>query len=95
MEYGLPAVGSGIHDDPIAAPGDPLLLGKFASDREEMPHELFIFHVQVIDRLDMLVGHDQDVSRRDGMGVPKGSDLSIVVKNGGWRLARNDLAENT
>ncbi len=95
VEYGLSAVGTSIRNDPVASLGDPFLLRKLARNCEKMPDELLVLRFQRGDRVDMLVWHDQDMGRRDGMGVPKSRHLVIAVKNGRFRFHGNDLAKNT
>ncbi len=94
MEYGLPAVGAGVRDEPIASLVDPFLLGEFARNREKMTCELLIFRFQRGDRVNVLVRHDQNVGWRDGMSIPKSRHLFIVVKNSRFRFSGNDLTEN-
>jgi hypothetical protein len=42
--------------------------------------QLFVLQVQGADRFDMLIGHEQDVSGRDRVDIPKSGYL-FVVKN--------------
>ena len=86
MEDRLSAVGTGICDQAIASPGNPFCLGEFARDREKMTHQLLILRFEGGDRFDMLVRHDQDVGRRDGVRIPKGGHLFIVVDNCSFRF---------
>src|SRR5512138_2724849 len=95
MEDGLPAVGTGVRDQTIASPGNPLLLGELARRREKMPNELLILRFQRRDRFDVPVWNDQDMGWRDGMRIPKGSHLIVLIKNCGLRFPGNDPAKNT
>jgi hypothetical protein len=95
MKYRLPAIWARIRDETIASLCNAFFLSEFARNHEEMPYKLFIFRFERADGLNVFVRYDQDVSRRDRMGISKGRDLVITIKKGRLGFLGNDLAENT
>jgi hypothetical protein len=91
---GLSAVRASVRDHAIAALGDALLRGELTRHTEEMSHELLIFHFQRIDRFDMFVWYDQDMSRRNGINVAKGCCLIVLMDDDCFGFIIHDLTKD-
>ena len=73
--------------------GNPCLAGKLARDAEKMPDQLFILGLECVDRFEMLVRHNENVSWRDRVDILEGSGLLVAINDPGAGLTGDDLAE--
>ena len=92
MVDGLAAVGSGIHDKPVALV-EILLSGDLRCGGEQVPEQLCILGGCVRERSKVLLGNDQDVDRRLRVDVGEGNDLLVLEETGDRDRSRGDLAE--
>jgi hypothetical protein len=56
-------------------------------------HDLLIFRLEGIHRINMPVGDDQDMGWRDRVNVPESSHLFVAIYNGPFGFIRHDLAK--
>lgn len=77
----LPGVRTGIDNQPVTGLVNPLLPGKLASDRKQPTDQQLVSFGQVVDRGNMPVGDHQDMCTGNGMDIPEGRDLFVLVKN--------------
>jgi hypothetical protein len=94
MVNDLPSVWTGVDYQAVAILLDTFSFGKLFSDREKLPHERLIFVVDLVDRCDVLVRHDQDVRRGNRMDVEKSGYSLVFVNDGGGRLSISNFAED-
>jgi len=94
VEDCLPAVRAGVGDETVASGINSLLRGELACDREKVSNYWFIFWLKSVDRIDMLVWHDQDVCRCNGVNIAKGCDFVVVIDDSGRPFVVDDLAKN-
>jgi hypothetical protein len=71
-----------------------LLLGQLSGHDKQVPDEVLVLRIQIVERRDGLVGHDEDVRRCFRIDVPKGDALIILVENVGVDLPVDDFLEN-
>ena len=83
VENNLPAVRTGVDDQTVAILVDVFSFCKLFGDREELSHEWLIFRVDVVDRCDVFVWHDQDVRGGDRVNIEKGGYSLVFVNDGG------------
>lgn len=93
VEHRLPAVNAGVVDDAVAAGIDSLALGQHPRYGKDVADQRLVLRLEFVDRLNVLVRHDQDVGRRDGVQVAEGGHLLIAVQDGGRRGSSNNFAE--
>ena len=66
VEDGLSGICICVHNETIAAIGDAFLRGKGFCGAEEMTDQGFVIHGHHVDRVNVLVGDDQNMGRRGG-----------------------------
>src|SRR5699024_8808850 len=91
--YGLLALLSDIGDHPIAGARKSQLLCQLGDHCEDMPHNMGILLRHRTDRLNMGLGHHQEVGRCLGGDVIKSVAQVILVDPVAGDLPGNDLAE--
>ncbi len=79
VEHGLSAVRSCIHYKPIAGFINPLLHRQPARHQEHIPDKRIIIVINLIERFDVLIWHDQQVCRTDRVRIPKCRDLLVAI----------------
>jgi hypothetical protein len=70
------------------------LLGQLSRHDKQVPDELFVLRIQIVERRNRLMGHDENVRRGFRIDVPKGDALIILVQNVGVDLSVDDFLEN-
>ena len=88
VKDGLPTVRAGVIDDAESALVDALPLGQDARHAEYVTYQSLVFSFKLVNRFDMPVRHDQNVSRRDGMQIAEGGHLRVAVDDRGGRPLR-------
>ena len=94
MENGLSAVEACVGNDAVTVLVDPLIFCESVGSREDMPHQLLVFNIQGVDRLDMFVRYDQYVRWRDGMEIAEGGHLFVTVNDRGFGFVCNNFTED-
>ena len=69
------------------------LRGQVTRQPEEPPHQRLILGRQLIDRIDVLVGHDHDVHRSRRADVAEGRGIFILIYEGRGGFLLNDPAK--
>jgi hypothetical protein len=95
VEYRLPGVCSSVDDEPVAGLSDAFLIGQVAGNGKQVPNQGFIIQCNVINRSDMLLGHDQDMGGSGGIDIPESRSLLILVDNIARDFPSHDFTENT
>jgi molybdopterin-biosynthesis enzyme MoeA-like protein len=91
----LSPVAVAIHQQAIAALGDPFLGGDSARHDKHVADQLLVLWHHIVGGGDELVRHDQDVHWRLRVDVAKGCHLVVLVDDVGRKLTANDLAEDS
>jgi hypothetical protein len=86
---------AGIDDGAVTACGDAIHFSDFARRGEQVAQDLLVFRFGVIYGLDVLIGHNQHVSWRNGMDIAESRHPFILVNDVGLRFTGSDFAENT
>ena len=93
VKNGLTAVEPGVHEDAVAVLVDLEFDRQVAGFEHHATEQIGILRANVIERVVVAVGDDQDMHRRAGMAVPEGRDELILVNHLGIVLPRRDTAE--
>jgi len=81
VKDGLTAIDAGIDNKAVAILIDSILLGDLAGHGEKVTGKSFVCRSQLIQRIDVPVGDNQDVGGRHRMDVPEGGYLVVLVQN--------------
>src|SRR5215470_3305428 len=92
VKYGLAGVAVGVEDRPKAA-GQPSLLGERGGPSDQLAHDAIVARLDVVQRCDMPLRHDEDMGRRLRIDVVEGEDAVVLVDDRSRHLALDDLAE--
>jgi len=95
MEDSLSRVGIGVDDETVAILGDAFLRGELFCGGEEMPDYLLILMGKHVERVNMFVGHDQNMSRRGRVQVTEGCYLFVTKYICAGNIPCDDFTENT
>ena len=77
VPHRLSAVVSTVDDGAVAV-AQSFLLGQLPGHHEQVPHQVRVLRIEVVERRDGLAGNDKDVRGRLRVDVPKG-DTSIIL----------------
>lgn len=93
VENGLSAMGASVDNQAVAALLDVFLFCDFARCKEEISQGELILRIGLVDRLDVPVGNDQNMSWRNRVDVAEGGYKLILVKDAGFGLTGNNFAK--
>lgn len=93
VEHRLAAVPARVHNQPVAALGDALLLGDLVADEQQMSEQARVGFIQLSHGGHMPARDHQRVDRSLGIDVVKGDALVVFVDDFGGNRLRGDLAE--
>jgi hypothetical protein len=88
----LAAVGAGVDDGAIAF-GEPLLAGDFSGSAEKVADERLLFGGDLVERVEVLAGHDEDVDGSLRVDVGEGVAEVVFVNGLGGNFTLEDFAE--
>lgn len=94
MHDDLISVCARVHDEAIAAFGDAFFGGEPRDDGEHAASHGGMIGREVICASEMLIGDDENVSRRKWLNIPKGGDPLILEDLVRGDFAGDDPAEN-
>ena len=63
-------------------------------DGEQVADQGFLRDAEIVDRGDVLVGHDQYMGGGDGVDVQEGRRLFVGIDDLAWPFPEDDLAED-
>ena len=93
MKNGLPAVLVRVDNDAITVLVKTFFAGYSSAGQKQMTERFPVIFARLVERIEMLARHNQNVRRRLRADVVK-SDAHIVFENSGRRnLARHNLAK--
>ena len=94
MEDRLPGMRAGVDDQPVTAFRDPFLLCELFRHQHHVSHQRLILRCQLVDRVDVPVGNDQDVRGGNGMSIAESRDQAIALEYLGRGFAGDDFTED-
>ena len=83
-----------VGDQAIAAAGNTHLFGQLIGNGEQMTDGGFILSPEVVYRLDVLFGYDQQVDRRDRIDIMESHGSLVFENDAGRGLVFDDGAED-
>jgi hypothetical protein len=90
----LPAMRASVDDQPVAAFRNPFLQRKSFRHQQHVSNQRLILRFQVINRVNMPVGNDEDVRGCNGVNITESRDQVITVEVLGRRFAGDYFAED-
>jgi hypothetical protein len=94
VEDGLPSVRVGIDHKTVSAFGNALLRSKLFGYDEKPPNQWFIFTGEQVDRVNVPVWDDQNMSRRGRAQITEGCHLFVTEDSCAGNFSRNNFAKN-
>ena len=94
VKNSLPAVGVGVYYNAVAVIGDASAPGYLRCGQKQMAEHCLILVAGLIERLDMLTRHHQNVDRSVRAKVVEGNALLVLIKRFRRQLAADDLAKD-
>ena len=84
-----------VQDEAVAGLGHAFLRSEFPGGQHHVTHQGSIRLLQFVQRVDVTIGHDENVRGGNRMGIAKGRHLLILVEKSGWGFAGEDLTKDT
>src|SRR6476661_3035604 len=94
MENGLPAVGVSVYHDAVAVVRDAAPPGDLCRGRKQMAEQSLVLFAGLVERIDMLARHHEDVNGSMRTQVVERNALPVLEKLFGRQFAADDLAKD-
>src|SRR4029450_2076441 len=93
--HDLAPLWAAVHSKPIAALGHSLRLSERSCRQEAAPDDVGVLGLHRDDRVDVALGHDEEMDGRLRVDVLEGQNRVVLVLDFGGSLAGHDAAEHT
>src|SRR4249919_1091095 len=94
LEDGLAAVGIAVDDDAVAISGKAFAPRVGGGGEDEPGDDFPLLRLEVVERGDRRLGHEQHVDRRLWRDVAEGDDIVVLMDDVGRDFAADDPAED-
>ncbi len=79
VKNALPGIRAGVQDQPVTALANLFLPGQPLRDNEQVPQQRCVFFADLVERVNMAVGNDQQMDRRGSIAVPERGSLFVFI----------------
>jgi len=95
VENRLSTVRAGVDYRPVAILMDTLFACQLCGNNEHMSHEGLISRGKLVERMDVLVGNDQDMDRRSRVEIMESRHLFVAIDDAGRGFTVDNFAKDT